>query len=51
LSADILFEVRPLDTLVYLSVPAGFLIVAVIDTVAASFRATRINPSAALRVE
>jgi predicted permease len=48
---SILFEVRPLDTFVYLSVPAGFLIVAVIVTVAASFRATRTNPSMALRVE
>ena len=48
---SLLFEVRSLDTVIYATVPAGFLTVAVIVTVVASFRATRINPSVALRAE
>ena len=48
---SLLFEVRSLNTVIYATVPAGFLTVAIIVTVGASFRATRISPSAALRTE
>ncbi|HUJ21119.1 MAG TPA: FtsX-like permease family protein, partial [Bryobacteraceae bacterium] len=48
---SLLFEVSPLDTLVYAAVPAGLLAVAVVVTLAASFRATRVNPAVALRSE
>jgi putative ABC transport system permease protein len=48
---SLLFQVHSLDTVIYATVPAGFFTVAVIVAVVASFRATRINPSVALRAE
>lgn len=49
LIADLLFQVQPRDTAVFVLVGAGVLIVAVLANLAAAWRVTRIMPSVALR--
>lgn len=49
LIADLLFQVQPRDTAVFVLVGAGILIVAVLANLAAAWRVSRIMPSVALR--
>jgi predicted permease len=48
---SLLYEVQPLDPLTFVSVPAILLLVALLATALPAWRATRIAPTAAMRVE